>query len=248
MKRSALILGFICWAVSASGLAATAQAPMSATQANQTNAEAQSENALITQAQAAQGAKDWPKAESLLIQLTAMDPDHWQYRQALADAQLQQGKYTEAADSYGLALVSAGKVKLTPTIRQAMALMYTSEGNAYLKLKRTDDAIKAYTQAAQLSDKPGLAWFNLCAVQYNMGKTDGALTACDKAIAADPTRADAYFVKGSILMGSSTVDPAGKVVTPAGTVEALKKYLELAPNGVHAADTQQMLDYLNGKN
>ena len=126
--------------------------------------------------------------------------------------------------------------------------MYTNEGNAYLKLKRDDDAMKAYTRAAEVTTDPAVPWFNLCALQYNMGKTDAALTACDKAIAADPKKADTYFIKGSILVGDSTVDKAGKVTTPPGALEALKKYLELAPDGSHAPDVQQMLDYLNGKN
>jgi len=236
--------GCLCW--SAMAMAATTPAPMTATQAKQLNAQAQSENALISQVQAAQAAKDWPKAESALSQLIALDPQRWEYRQALADVQLRQAKYAEAADSYTAALLAAGKAKLTPGIRQAMATMYNNEGNAFLKLKRNDDAIKAYTQAAQLSDKPATALFNLCAVQFNLGKMDGALSACDKTIAADPTKADAYFIKGSILLGNSTVDANGKTVAPPGTVEALQKYLQLLPNGPHVADVKAMLDYLNG--
>jgi tetratricopeptide (TPR) repeat protein len=230
------------------GIAAAAtQAPANITLLKQQRADALAQNDLITQVQAAQAAKDWPKAESLLLQLIAKDPQDWQYQQALADVQLKEGKYAAAADSYAAALLAAGKAKVTPAIRQAMALMYINEGNAFIKLKRNDDAIKAFTQAAQLSDHPATAWFNLCATQYNLGAMDGALAACDKAIAADPTKADAYFIKGSILMGNSTVDANGKTVAPPGTVEALQMYMKLAPDGPNVPDVKQMLDYLQGK-
>ncbi|MFI5268558.1 MAG: hypothetical protein ACHQ7M_14390, partial [Chloroflexota bacterium] len=148
------------------------------------------------------------------------------------------------------ALTAAGKAEVTPAIHQAMALMYGNEGTAYVKLKRDDEALKAYTQAAQLSDTPAAsatAWSNVCVVAYNASKPKVALDACNKALAADPTKANAWFIKGSVLMGDSDEDANGKPVPPAGTVEAFKKYLALEPKGAHAADAQQMLDYLSGK-
>jgi tetratricopeptide (TPR) repeat protein len=83
--------------------------------------------------------------------------------------------------------------------------------------------------------------FNRCAIEYNAGKMADALTDCDKAIAADPARADAYFIKGSILFGDGTLVGAKWVAKP-GALEALRKYLELAPDGPHATDVAQMLD------
>ena len=247
MRLSVSILFLATAGLSAQASPATTPAPPNITLLKQQNASALVQNDLITQLQAAQAAKDWPKAEGLAEKLIALDPEDWQYRQALADVRFHKGDYAGALEAYGVALAGAGKAKVTPTLREAMALMYSNEGNAFIKLKRNDEAIQAYTQAAQLSAHPATAWFNLCAVQYNLGMTDGALAACDKAIAADPTKADAYFIKGSLLMGNSSIDAAGKTVAPPGTVEALKRYLELSPKGPHAADVQQMLDYLQGK-
>jgi tetratricopeptide (TPR) repeat protein len=88
-----------------------------------------------------------------------------------------------------------------------------------------------------------------CIIYYNQGKTEASLSACDRAIALDPLNpkmADAYFVKGSLLAASSTADSSGKLHAPAGTVETLKKYLELAPTGTHRGDAQQMLDLIQG--
>jgi hypothetical protein len=71
-----------------------------------------------------------------------------------------------------------------------------------------------------------------------------SVPACDKAIAADPKKADAYFIKGSIMLGEATIDKNNKATPPPGTVEALKQYLVLAPNGGHAEDVKAMLDFL----
>ncbi len=67
-----------------------------------------------------------------------------------------------------------------------------------------------------------------------------------KAIAADPNKADAYFVKGSLLFAEATVDTNGKIVVPPVATQALQKYLALAPNGSHAADVKEMLTFAAG--
>ena len=116
-------------------------------------------------------------------------------------------------------------------------------GNANLKLKKNDAAIAAYNKAATLSPNPAVAYFNLCATMYNMGQPAAkTAAACDKAIAADPKKADAYFVKGSALFGEGAVDKSNKFVVPPGAVEALKQYLALAPDGPHVQDVKAMLD------
>ncbi len=80
---------------------------------------------------------------------------------------------------------------------------------------------------------------------YNIGQPAAkTVAACDKAIAADPKRADAYFVKGSSLYGEGRLDKKNKLTVPPGTVEALKQYLVLAPDGPHAPDVNSMLDGL----
>jgi tetratricopeptide (TPR) repeat protein len=98
--------------------------------------------------------------------------------------------------------------------------------------------------ATPSSTNSAVSYFNACATLYNAGKMEEAIAACDKAIALDPNKADAYFVKGSALFGNGTVDKAGKFEVPPGAVEALDKYLELAPNGAHAPDVHAMLDSL----
>ncbi|HEY4678474.1 MAG TPA: tetratricopeptide repeat protein [Candidatus Angelobacter sp.] len=211
------------------------------------------ENALIAQLNPALQAKDWATAEPILTKLVAMNPNRWDYQQALGNAQLNLNKFDEAVATYEKAIPLAENAtktdpKADPAKAKAgVAQMLTSEGNAYLKLKQNDKAIAAYTKAASMDPNPGTAFFNICATQYNTGNTQGALAACDKAIAADPNRADAYFIKGSLLVGDSKLDKEGKMQAPAGTSEALNKYLELAPDGPHANDVKAMLQAIGAK-
>lgn len=210
-------------------------------------------NALINQYNAAQQAKNWQQAADTLKQMIVAAPNRWDFQQALGDMQLNLGQFQEAAATYEKAIPAAeDSAKTDPKadpakIKTAVGKMLTNEGAAYTKLKQTDKAVQAFTQAAAMDPNPGTAYFNLCATQYNSGNTKGALEACDKAIAADPNRADAYFIKGSLMMADSKQGKDGKLEAPAGTADALNKYLELAPDGPHANDVKQMLAYIGAK-
>lgn len=211
------------------------------------------ENTLIAQLNPALQAKDWATAEPILTKLIAMNPNRWDYQQALGNAQLSLGKYDDAVATYDKAIpIAENATKTDPKadaakVKAGVSQMLTSEGNAYLKLKKNDKAIEAYSKAAAMDPNPGTAYFNICATQYNTGNTQGALAACDKAIASDPTKADAYFIKGSLLVGESKLDKDGKLQAPEGTSEALNKYMELAPDGPHAADVKAMLQAIGAK-
>jgi len=167
----------------------------------------------------------------------------WASDEAAADADMTNGQYQEAVALYQRAITTAEGARQDQTAKAAIGKMLVSEGNCFLKLHRTDEATAAYEKAAPLSPTPATAYFNLCATYYNTGKTAGALAACDKAIALDPNKADAYFIKGSLLFGDAQI-VGGKYKVPPGTVEALNKYLALAPAGAHADDVKQMLDAL----
>ena len=212
-----------------------------------------SQNALINQYNAAQQAKDWAQAAEILKKMIAAEPNRWEFQQALGNMQFNMGSYEEAAATFEKVIPLAENASKTDPkadpakAKAAIAQMLTSEGNAYLKLKKNDKAVESFTKAAAMDPNPATAYWNLCATQYNSGNTQGALAACDKAIAADPNRADAYFIKGSLMMGDSKQDKDGKLIAPPGTAEALNKYLELAPDGGHANDVKQMLAFIGAK-
>ena len=136
--------------------------------------------------------------------------------------------------------------------KQRMAAYYDNFAAAAARVGKSDEAVNAYQQSATLDPShAGQYYFNLGAVLTNSNATNDvkvrkqAVDAFDKAIAADPNRADAYFWKGQNLVGMATTDSSGKIVAPDGTTEAYQKYLELQPTGPHADEAKQMLAALN---
>ena len=131
-----------------------------------------------------------------------------------------------------------------------MAAYYDNLGMAASRLGKTDEAVGDYKQAAELDPAhAGNYYFNLGAVLTNASGDQNtkkqAADAFDKAIAADPNKADAYYWKGTNLIALASTDSQGKLTAPQGTAEAFQKYLELQPNGPHAEEAKQMLTALN---
>ncbi|HEY7680275.1 MAG TPA: carboxypeptidase regulatory-like domain-containing protein [Terriglobia bacterium] len=88
-------------------------------------------------------------------------------------------------------------------------------------------------------------YFNLGAVLVNTNHMQEASDAFRKATEANPTFADAFYQLGVTLIGMATVDPAtGAMVPPAGTKEALEKYVQLAPDGPNAAAAKSLIETL----
>ena len=211
-------------------------------------------NALILQANAAVLDKRWQDALAPLKELTGMEPDNWEYLVELGDAQSNLGQYQEAIGSYENGILAAGDVSgIDPETADAdsarrktgVSHMLNNEGNAYNKLHKTNQAMAAYTKAAALARDPHMAYFNLCVTQYNLKNVEGTLAACDKAISTDPGKAEPYYFKGALLLYANQPGLTGKVTAPpSGAAEALKKYLELSPDGEHANEVRQMLNYL----
>ena len=133
------------------------------------------------------------------------------------------------------------EVKKDPDETKRLAGYYNNLGEAYGRAGKAEDAVKAYTQAAQTNPEGAAGYYyNAGAVLTNVGKVDDAIAAFDKCIAADPTKADAYYQKGVDLIGKATLQ-GDKMVAPPGTAEAFNKYLELAPTGPYADVAKQML-------
>jgi hypothetical protein len=166
-------------------------------------------NSLITEAQNARQAQDWPKAENALKQLLAAAPDttRWDFYYFLGDAQSRSNKLPEAAQSYEKGIeVAKGVIAGTspadskiPTLNPAAAKagtvrMLTSQGNIYLKLQKQDEAIASLKKAAALDPSP-LNEYNLCGVEFNAQKYDEAKAPCNKYLELEPTGAHVEEVK-----------------------------------------------------
>jgi tetratricopeptide (TPR) repeat protein len=177
----------------------------------------------------------------------AEDPAQWGPYQVLGGIYTSLDKPQDALEAYQKGIAAAEKMLETqPDARTKVGLgqMLNSEGNLLLKVKKYDEAIGVFSQAAELSVYPAMPYFNLCATYYNLKRSQEAVTACDRAISSDPKMADAYFIKGSILFGQGQLEH-GKYAVPQGTTEALNKYLEYAPYGDHAHTVREMINQLN---
>jgi tetratricopeptide (TPR) repeat protein len=162
--------------------------------------------------------------------------------------------YEDAFSDYQKALdlkqkaLDADPSKKTPDANKVLASYYNNLGKAAASNGKTDEAVKAYNQAIQLDPSTAAkSYFNLGATLTN-ANTKGdpqmakaALDAFEKAIAADPAMADAYYQKGTILIGQATLGKDNKMSAPPGTAEAFQKYLELKPTGPHAEEAKAML-------
>jgi tetratricopeptide (TPR) repeat protein len=189
-------------------------------------------NGLLAQARDLEKAGNYDQAIALLQPAAEQNPTQdllWGY---LGDAYRGAKKYPEAIDAYQKA------VQLKPTNGGYMSGM----ADAYAKSGQTEKAVQEYNAAAQAEPANAATYFfNEGAVFTNTGKIDDAITAFDKVIAADPTKADAYYWRGVNLMGKATTGKDGKFVAPPGTAEAFQKYLELQPAGPNAQNAKDML-------
>jgi len=217
-------------------------------------------DSLIRQYNSALRAGDNQAVIAALKAIVAADPTRWDYFDALGETQMTIGDYGHAAESYekGIEAVQRflssnpanGSVILKSDRDRAqagMVHMLINQSNSYLKLKKNSEAIEASTKAAELAPDPATGYFNLCVMHYNTQTLDGAVDACNKAIAADPNRTDAYFIEGALLFSATKTNKDGSLTVAPGEVESLKKYLEVAPAGAHATEVKQMLEYLGAE-
>lgn len=236
------------------------------------NANIKAVNLQLQQASALEKAQppNYDQAISILQQCTQEVPDEDVVWYRLGSAYLQSARmqtdaaektkrYTEAMNDIQKAIDlkknkdQAGTASKKPedqaTDNQRLAAYYSDFGAAAAGVSKTEQAADSYKQAASLDPThAGNYYFNLGAVLTNTATTPDAKKAAadafDKAIAADPSKADAYYWKGSNLIALASADSSGKLTAPPGTEEAFQKYLELQPNGPHAAEAKQMLAVL----
>lgn len=156
----------------------------------------------------------------------------------LAAAYEGEGKYDQATDT----LQKAIALKPTPAEYQQLGTDLARQG-------KMDDAAAACDKAAAVDPTNKTAgetcYKNMGIVLTNGGKMNDAVMPLQKATQLNPSDADAWYLLGNALVaGIDTKKEGGKdvYVIPPGTEEAFKKYLELQPNGPHAAEAQESLN------
>ena len=231
------------------------------------NSTVKSLNEKLAAAKTAADAGDFDTAIAQITEATQIDPSRDLLWAKLGDYDLGSAakqadsaektkRYEAAVTNYQKALdlkqkaLDAAPAQKPPDATKTLASFYNNLGKAEAQLGKTDEAVKAYNQAAQLDPAgAGMYYFNLGAILTNANVNNNAdmrktaVQAFDKAIAADPARADAYYWKGTNLIGAATLQ-GDKMVAPEGTAEAFQKYLELQPTGPHAEEAKAMLQGL----
>ncbi len=193
-------------------------------------------NDMLAQAAAATDARDFDLAVQVLTKATEAAPTFDLLWFKLGDAQLGAKQYGPAEEAYQKAIA------IKPS-----GAYYNNLGQAQVKAGKTEEAIASYTKAAEMEPaNAGQYYFNLGAVLTNQGKADEAIAAFSKAIEADPGKVDAYFQKGMLMAGKSTLKD-GKYIPPEGTVETLSRVVELQPGGEMAAQAKAMLTELGSE-
>ena len=167
-------------------------------------------NSLISEAQNARQAQDWPKAENALKQLIAAAPDtsRWDFYQALGEAQSRSNKPADAVQTYDKGVQVAqslisGSTPADPKIpslnpaaaKQGAGRMLTAQGSDYMKLQKQDEAIASLKKATEIDPSSALYSYNLCGVEFNAQKFDDAKTACNKYLQLEPSGPHADEVK-----------------------------------------------------
>jgi len=202
--------------------------------------------ALKSQLESARESRDWVGVGAVARQILAHDAKNWEAERGLAQSLFHAEQYPEAVDAYKKALELVS-VQTGAAARAATGDMLIDEGDCLLKLHRFDDAVNAYDQAAPLSSDPGKIYFNICTVEYNHGYKDGALKFAEKTLSVAPANAEAYYIKGSVLVSRATWDAEeGKYTIPDGAIEALNKYLSLKPTGSRADEVRKTIKLLSG--
>lgn len=209
--------------------------------AMQANGQISNVNKLINDARAARKAGNFDEAITLDTQATVAKPDVGLTWYELGDSQLGGKKYDAAVVSYKKALEVMGTEK-TPK-PEVLAATNNNLGEALARSGKTNDAIGAYEAAAKADPTQAAMYYsNEAIVLFKTNQGDLAAAAADKAIAADPKKAIAYYIKGWALVQHATVDPkTGKIQLPPGCAAAYDEFLELNPTGPLADDARSIL-------
>jgi tetratricopeptide (TPR) repeat protein len=195
----------------------------------------------------AEKAGNWQQAVDSFSKASTLDPTQIAVWSQLAEsyvrlAQTKTGPDFDATMQKGLEAYQKA-IELKPDDPAT----HNNYGLALAKAKKFPEAQAELQKAAEL-DPPngGKYYYNLGALEVNSGQNDAAAEAFKKAFELTPTYADAYYQYGVMLVSKAQIGSDGKVTPAPGTIEALQKYLELAPTGQFAQQAKDMIATMGG--
>src|ERR1017187_4676144 len=156
-------------------------------------------------------------------------------------------QYAVAVTSYRRALDLNGAAA-KPSSELASAA-WNQIAQAHAKSGNADGAAGAYEQAIRFDPANTATYtYNEAATLFNATNYAAAAVAADRAILADPTKADAYYIKGQSLIEKATVEPGTlRIELPMGCIDAYLSYLRISPKGSRADEVRGILASLGGK-
>jgi tetratricopeptide (TPR) repeat protein len=107
--------------------------------------------------------------------------------------------------------------------------------NAYVGASRGAEAYALLDAAPSKDVELARAFFNVAVAEYNAGNIEAAIKAATRSAEVEPTLADPYRLLGRAYLGENRRPEA---------IEALKRFLEIAPAGTDTSTEQQILTAL----
>lgn len=183
----------------------------------------------------------YTEIETLMTKDTAAKPDASILWAELGQAQAGLKKYDDAIATFKKTL-DVDTTSKKPSI-EVQGLADSGLGEIYARTNKVQEANDAYDAAAKINPtKAGFYLKNEAVIFFQTNQPDAQVAAADKALAADPTQAVLYYVKGNGLVQKTTMDDkTHKLVAPPGCLEAYQKYLQMAPDGPYAAEVKGIL-------
>jgi tetratricopeptide (TPR) repeat protein len=199
-------------------------------QAEERNRQLAAVRALFDEVNAALAANAYDVAIAKLTEATTQVEGCAICYTRLGDVYFKQGEMEQAEASFRKSIELDAAA---PDAYDGLAILYNSQ-------KRFAEAGEASAKASELRGAGGMAGdatslFNAGAIFVNQGKMVEAQAEFEKAIAIDPTMAEAHYQLAMTLLNQ------GKV---AEAIKSLEQYLSLGPTGPNAQAAQDMLPEL----
>src|SRR4029077_68075 len=125
-----------------------------------------------------------------LEQLIALDANRWEFYQNLGTIQANLTHYEDAVKSFAKGVDVAEKTLANAAdplqAKTNISELLISEGDAYNRMGKLEEAVARYTKAAGIAPKPAMARYHACNALSNNGKIEEAIEACNRSVAEDP--------------------------------------------------------------
>ncbi|GAA3961681.1 tetratricopeptide repeat protein [Mucilaginibacter dorajii] len=176
---------------------------------------------------------DYADAQPLLERAVAIKPDNEWYWAALADS------YEKSNNINKLENVFNQLIRINPDKPE----YYYDKANAYVLLKRYDDALKAYDQVEEITGPTDDLLGSRQKIYLKQGKIDKAAADIEKAIAENPGQIRYYLLLSEIYNSNGLTDKALKTLQQAEKVDNSNGMVHLALADIYRDKKNNELSY-----